>query len=121
MNLFRPAPARHAGTQESGVLRFLRTSLTSSFRVSRRVGEREGALLTASTSAFARISLQSPLPVLAQLSLLGRLYDAFRNRFGGECLTHAPAKPKPQTSATSSDAPAVTREADRKIGNKKRQ
>jgi hypothetical protein len=64
--------------------------------------------------------LTSPLPVLAQLSLLGRLYDAFRNRFGGECLTHTPAKPKPQTSATSSDAPAVTREADRKIGNKKR-
>ena len=27
--------------------------------------------------------------------------DAFRNRFGGECLTHAP-KPKPRTSATSS-------------------
>jgi hypothetical protein len=25
--------------------------------------------------------------------------DAFRNRFGGECLTHAPAKPKPRTSA----------------------
>ena len=23
--------------------------------------------------------------------------DAFRNRFGGECLTHAPAKPKPRT------------------------
>jgi len=23
--------------------------------------------------------------------------DAFRNRFGGECLTHAPVKPKPQT------------------------
>ena len=33
--------------------------------------------------------------------------DAFRNRFGGECLTHAP-KPKPRTSATSSDAPAAT-------------
>ncbi len=30
--------------------------------------------------------------------------DAFRNRFGGECLTHAPEKPKPRTSATSSDA-----------------
>ena len=29
--------------------------------------------------------------------------DAFRNRFGGECLTHTPAKPKPRTSATSSD------------------
>jgi hypothetical protein len=28
--------------------------------------------------------------------------DAFRNRFGGECLTHAPGKPKPRTSATSS-------------------
>jgi len=27
--------------------------------------------------------------------------EAFRNRFGGECLTHAP-KPKPRTSATSS-------------------
>jgi hypothetical protein len=23
--------------------------------------------------------------------------DAFRNRFGGECLTHAPVKPKPRT------------------------
>ena len=23
--------------------------------------------------------------------------DAFRNRFGGECLTHAPGKPKPRT------------------------
>ena len=31
--------------------------------------------------------------------------DAFRNRFGGECLTHAPVQPKPRTSATSSDAP----------------
>ena len=30
--------------------------------------------------------------------------DAFRNRFGGECLTYAPEKPKPQTSVTSSDA-----------------
>ena len=29
--------------------------------------------------------------------------DAFRNRFGGECLTHKPAKPNPRTSA--SDAP----------------
>jgi hypothetical protein len=28
--------------------------------------------------------------------------DAFRNRFGGECLTHAPVKLKPRT-ATSSD------------------
>jgi len=27
--------------------------------------------------------------------------DAFRNRFGGECLTHAPEKPKPRPSATS--------------------
>jgi hypothetical protein len=34
--------------------------------------------------------------------------DAFRNRFGGECLTYAPEKPKPRTSATSSDAQAVT-------------
>ena len=24
--------------------------------------------------------------------------DAFRNRFGGECLTHAPDKPKPRVS-----------------------
>ena len=31
--------------------------------------------------------------------------DAFRNRFGGECLTHPPVKPKPRTSATSSAAP----------------
>ena len=38
--------------------------------------------------------------------------DAFRNRFGGECLTHAPGKPKPRTSAASSDAPAVTREEE---------
>jgi len=38
--------------------------------------------------------------------------DAFRNRFGGECLTYTPAKPKPRTSATSSDAPAVTREEE---------
>jgi hypothetical protein len=28
--------------------------------------------------------------------------DAFRNRFGSECLTHAPTKPKPRM-ATSSD------------------
>ena len=27
--------------------------------------------------------------------------DAFRNRFGGECLTYAPEKPKPRTSAMS--------------------
>ena len=45
--------------------------------------------------------------------------DAFRNRFGGECLTHTPAKPKPRTSATSSDEPAVTREAEKNCGNKK--
>ena len=25
--------------------------------------------------------------------------DSFRNRFGGECLTYAPGKPKPRTSA----------------------
>jgi hypothetical protein len=30
--------------------------------------------------------------------------DAFRNRFGGECLTHGPGKPKPRASATSSPA-----------------
>jgi hypothetical protein len=45
--------------------------------------------------------------------------DAFRNRFGGECLTHTPAKPKPRTSATSSDAPAVTQEAEEERGKKK--
>jgi len=28
--------------------------------------------------------------------------DAFRNRFGGECLTYSPEKPKPRT-VTSSD------------------
>ena len=39
--------------------------------------------------------------------------DAFRNRFGGECLTSAPGNPKPRTSATSSDAPAVKREAEK--------
>jgi hypothetical protein len=38
------------------------------------------------------------------------LADAFRNRFGGQCLTYEPGKPKPRTSATSSDAPAVKRE-----------
>jgi hypothetical protein len=38
--------------------------------------------------------------------------DAFRNSFGGEYLTHTPAKPKPRTSATSSDSPTVTREAE---------
>ena len=46
--------------------------------------------------------------------------DAFRNRFGGECLTHAPGKPKPRTSATSSAAPAVKREAEEEWGKKKR-
>ena len=45
--------------------------------------------------------------------------DAFRNRFGGECLTHAPGKAKPRTSATSSDAPAVKREAEEDWGKKK--
>jgi len=39
--------------------------------------------------------------------------DAFRNRFGGECLTSAQGNPKPRTSATSSDAPAVKREAEK--------
>jgi hypothetical protein len=38
------------------------------------------------------------------------LADAFRNRFGGQCLTYAPGKPKPRTSGTSSDALAVKRE-----------
>ena len=38
--------------------------------------------------------------------------DAFRNRFGGECLTHAPGKSKPRTSARSSHAPAVKREEE---------
>src|SRR5262249_9042409 len=38
--------------------------------------------------------------------------DAFRNRFGGECLTHAPEKLKPRTSVRLSDAPAVKREAE---------
>src|SRR5262245_51491302 len=36
--------------------------------------------------------------------------DAFHNRFGGLCLTHASGKPKPRTSATSSDASVVKRE-----------
>ena len=36
--------------------------------------------------------------------------DGFRERFGGECLTHTPGKPKPRTSATASHAPAVKRE-----------
>ena len=45
--------------------------------------------------------------------------DAFRNRFGGECLTHAPGKPKPRTSATSSDAPAVKRKAEENWGKGK--
>jgi hypothetical protein len=39
--------------------------------------------------------------------------DAFRNRFGGECLTYTSEQPKPRTSATSSDAPAaMKREAE---------
>jgi hypothetical protein len=38
--------------------------------------------------------------------------DAFRNRFGGECLSHAPGNPKPRTSATSSTG----REARRRRG-----
>ena len=46
--------------------------------------------------------------------------DAFRNRFGGECLTHAPEKPKPRTSATSSDAPAVKRQAEEDWGSRGR-
>jgi hypothetical protein len=41
------------------------------------------------------------------------LADAFRNRFGGQCLTYAPGKPKPRTSTSSSDAPAATREAEK--------
>src|SRR5262245_64414551 len=45
--------------------------------------------------------------------------DVFRNRFGGECLTHALGKPKPRTSATSSDAPAVKLEAEAERGKKK--
>jgi hypothetical protein len=36
--------------------------------------------------------------------------DAFRNRFGGQCFTYAPPKPKPRISATSLDAPAAKRE-----------
>ena len=42
--------------------------------------------------------------------------DAFRNRFGGESLTHTSAKPKARTSAMSSDAPAVTRDAEEEWG-----
>ena len=42
--------------------------------------------------------------------------DAFRNRFGGECLTYALGKPKPRISATSSDAPAVKRESEEDWG-----
>ena len=38
--------------------------------------------------------------------------DAFRNRFGGECLTHAPANPKPRTPATSSEE---SRRAKRRV------
>ena len=44
--------------------------------------------------------------------------DAFRNRFGGECLTHAPGKPKPRTWATSSDASASKREAEEAWGKR---
>ena len=44
--------------------------------------------------------------------------DAFRNRFGGECLTYAPGKPKPRISASSSDAPAVRREAEEDWGSR---
>src|SRR5262252_6564072 len=36
--------------------------------------------------------------------------DAFRNRFGGECLTPAPVRPKQRIYATSSAIPAVKRE-----------
>ena len=35
--------------------------------------------------------------------------DAFSNRFGGQCLTYAPGKPKPRTS--------MTREAERDWGH----
>ena len=38
--------------------------------------------------------------------------DAFRNRFGGECLIHAPANPKPRTPATSSEE---SRRAKRRV------
>jgi hypothetical protein len=46
--------------------------------------------------------------------------DAFSNRFGGQCLTYAQGKPKPQTSATSSDASAVKREAEEDWGSRGR-
>jgi hypothetical protein len=46
--------------------------------------------------------------------------DAFRNRFGGECLTHVSTKPKRRTSVGPSDAPAVKREEEKEWGNKKR-
>jgi hypothetical protein len=39
--------------------------------------------------------------------------DAFRNRFGGKCLTHGPGKPKPRASATSS--PAMKSEAEEAV------
>ena len=42
--------------------------------------------------------------------------DAFSNRFGGECLTHGPGKPKPRASATSPDAPAMKRGAVEESG-----
>jgi hypothetical protein len=42
--------------------------------------------------------------------------DAFRNRFGGECLTHGPGKPKPRASPTSSDTSALKREAEEDWG-----
>jgi len=45
--------------------------------------------------------------------------DAFRNRFGGECLTYALGKPKPRISATSSDAPAVKRESEEDWGKER--
>jgi hypothetical protein len=35
-------------------------------------------------------------------------------------LTHAPGNPKPRTSATSSDAPAVKREAEEEWGKRGR-
>ena len=41
--------------------------------------------------------------------------DAFRDRFGGECLTHASG----ETSPTSSDVPAVRREEEEERRKKK--
>jgi hypothetical protein len=46
--------------------------------------------------------------------------DAFRDSFGGKYLTHIPAEPKPRASATSSDSPAVTREAEEEWGKRGR-